>query len=174
MPNFHTDFGKKRSVHRASLGWMWWLVLCVAPILLVTAVAGVYAISSARTAGKGDSLSNLAGPFGCLGGSGLLLALVGAACLSDFRKWYATRTVKLAIYQKGFTYETKGHMESCQWGDIKHIDFKLIEVKSKNSAPRKVSVIRSVVKRDGTVISFAETLNLQKITSLINTSRGKA
>jgi hypothetical protein len=141
---------------------------------LVTALAGVYAINSARTAGKGDSLGNLAGPFGCLGGSGLLLALVGAACLSDFRAWYATRTVKLVIYQKGLTYETKDHMESCYWGDIKHVDFKLIEVKTKNSAPRKVSVVRSIVKNDGPVISLAETLNLIKITNLITATRGNA
>jgi hypothetical protein len=169
MQNFHPDFGEKHSLHRASLGWLWWLVLCVAPILLVTAVTGVYAMNSASTASKGAG--NLAGAFGCLGGSGLLLALVGAACLSDFRKWYATRTVRLVIYQKGLTYASEAHRESCSWGDIKDINFKLIEVKSKNSAPRKVSVMRSIVKRDGTVISFAETLNLEKITSLIATNR---
>jgi hypothetical protein len=31
--------------------------------------------------------------------------------------------------------------------------------------------MRSIVKRDGTVISFAETLNLKKITDLIATNR---
>lgn len=100
----------------------------------------------------------------------MLLALVGAACLSDFRNWYATRTVRLVIYQKGLTYESKGHSESCSWDDIKDINFKLIEVKIKNSALRKVSVMRSIVKRDGTVISFAETLDPEKITSLITTN----
>lgn len=80
----------------------------------------------------------------------------------------------LVIYQKGLTYESKGHKESCSWGDIQDINVKLIEVKIKNSAPRKVSVMRSIVKRDGTVISFAETLNLKKITNLITTNRGKA
>jgi hypothetical protein len=77
------------------------------------------------------------------------------------------------IYQKGLTYESKGHRESCSWDAIKDINFKLIEVKTKNSAPRKVSVIRSIVRRDGTVISFAETLNLKKITDLITTRRGR-
>lgn len=149
----------------------------VAPILIVTAVAAVYAVKSITpmlAAGKGNSSGNVAGAVGCLGGSGLLLALVGAACLSDFRTWYATRTVRLVIYQKGLTYESNGHRESCSWGDIRDINFKLIEVKIKNSAPRKVSVMRSIVKRDGTVISFAETLNLKKITNLITTNRGKA
>ncbi len=97
----------------------------------------------------------------------MILALIGAACLSDFRKWYATRTVKLVIYEKGLAYESKGHRESCSWSDIKDVNFKFIDVKLKYSAPRRVSVMRSIVKRDGTVISFAETLNLQKITSLI-------
>jgi hypothetical protein len=141
--------------------------LCVAPILLVTAVAAVYAVMSITP----NSSGNVVGAFGCLGGSGLLLAIVGAACLSDFRAWYATRTVELEIYEKGLTYESQGHREYCSWGDIKDISFKLIEVKIKNSAPRKVSVMRSIVKRDGTVISFAETLNLKKITSLITEQR---
>ncbi len=167
MQNPHNDFGERRTVHRASLGWLWWLVLCVAPILLVTAVAAVYAVMSITP----NSSGNVVGAFGFLGGSCLILALVGAACLSDFRKWYATRTVKLVIYEKGLTYENKGHRESCSWGDIKDINFKLIEVKIKNSAPRRVSVMRSIVKRDGTVISFAETLNLRKITSLITEQR---
>jgi hypothetical protein len=176
MQNTDTDFGERRTVHRASLGWLWWLVLCLAPILLVTAVAAAYAVKSIISilpSGQGNSLGNVAGAFGCLGASGLLLALIGAACLSDFRKWYATRTVKLVIYEKGLTYENQGHRESCSWGDIKDINFKRIEVKIKNSAARRVSVMRSIVKRDGTVISFAETLNLQAITSLINENTGK-
>ena len=70
--------------------------------------------------------------------------------------------MKLVIYEKGLTYENQGHRESCSWDDIKDINFKLIEVKIKNSAARRVSVMRSIVKRDGTVISFAETLNLQR------------
>jgi hypothetical protein len=58
-------------------------------------------------------------------------------------------------------------MEACSWTDIERIDFRPIEVKSKHSPPRKVSVIRSIVKTDGTVIGLADTLNLQKITKLI-------
>ena len=146
----------------------------VAPIFLVTAVAAVFAVKSITPilpTGKGNSSGNVAGAFGCLGGSGLLFALVGAACLSDFRTWYATRTVKLVIYQKASPTRAKGHRESCSWGDIQDINCKLIEVKSKHSVPRRVSVMRSIVKRDGTVISFAETLNLKKITSLITEQR---
>jgi uncharacterized protein YqgC (DUF456 family) len=110
MQNSHTDLGERRTVHRASLSWLWWLVLCVAPILLVTVVAAAYAgksITPTLPTGKGNSSGNVAGAFGCLGGSGLLLALAGAACLSDFRKWYSTRTVKLVIYENGLSYESK-------------------------------------------------------------------
>lgn len=152
----YPELGEKRSVHRASLAWLWLLILCVAPLLLVTAAAAIFAVTS-RTPG----------PFLCLGGSGLFLAVLAAMCVSDFRKWSATRTVRLAIYEQGFTYENKGHMESCRWPDIERIDFRPIEVRSKHSPPRTVSVIRSIVKRDGAVIGLADTLNLQKITKLI-------
>ena len=155
MQNY-PELGEKRSVHRASLGWLWLLVLCVAPLLLVTAAAAVFAVTSITP-----------GSFLCLGGSGLFLTIIAAMCLSDFRKWSATRRVRLAIYEQGFTYENKGHTESCLWTDIERIDYRPIEVSSKHSSPRKVSVIRSIVKRDGTVIGLAETLNLRKITSLI-------
>ena len=156
MENGTSELGEKRSVHRASLAWLWLLIFCVAPLLLVTAAAALFAVTSITP-----------GPFLCLGGSGLFLVALGAMCLSDFRKWSATRTVRLAIYEQGFTYENKGHMESCRWTDIERIDFRPIEVKSKHSPPRKVSVIRSIVKGDGTVIGLADTLNLQKITKLI-------
>jgi hypothetical protein len=140
-------------------------------------VATLYAFNSfmpVLTESKRVTLGNVSGPFVCLGGSALLLALVGGVCVSDFRKWYATRTVGLIIYERGFTYESKGQMESCHWGEIRDIDFRLIEVKSKHSAPRKVSVIRSIIKSDGTVIGLAQTLNLTKITKLITRARGKA
>ncbi|MEP6920342.1 MAG: hypothetical protein ABI967_04390 [bacterium] len=160
MQNPYTDFGERRTIYRASLGWLWWLVLCVAPLLLVTAVAAVFAIKSVTP-----------GAFSCLGGAVLVLVLVGAACLSEFRKWYATRTVQLVIYEKGLTYESEGRRQSCSWDEIKDINFKRIEVKIKHSAPRKVSVIRSIVKGDGTLISFAETLNLEKFTLQIAEQR---
>jgi hypothetical protein len=82
MHNQHPDFGKRLSVHRSSLGWLWWLVLCVAPLLLVTAVAAVYAVMSLTP----NSSTSVVGPFVFLGGSGLILLLVGAACFSEFRK----------------------------------------------------------------------------------------
>lgn len=174
MQNYHPKLGERRSRHRASLAWIWLLVLCVAPVLLVTAVAALYAVNSLMPVlSKGGTLGKISGPLGCLGGSGLLLALVAAVCVSDFRKWSATRTVRLTIYQQGFTYESKGHMESCRWDEIKDIDFSRIEVGRKHAAPKKVSVIRAVVRRDGTVISLAETLNMQKITNLIDLASQK-
>jgi len=148
--------GKRASTHRPSLAWLWLLIFCVTPLLLVTAAAAVFAVTSITP-----------GPFLCLGGSGLFLIILGAMCLSDFRKWSPTRTVRLAIYEQGFTYENKGHTETCRWTDIERIDFRPIEVRSKHSPTRKVSVIRSIVKRDGTVIGLADTLNLRKITGLI-------
>lgn len=141
-------------------------MLCVAPILLVTVVAAIYAVMSLTP----KSSSSAIGSFVFFGGSGLVLLLVGAACLSEFRKWYVSRTVKLVIFERGFTYKSAiniGNIESCSWVDIKDITYRPIELKTKNSAMRRVSVIRSIVKRDGTVLTFPETLNLPKITSLI-------
>lgn len=151
----HPQLGERRSVHRPSLAWLWLVLLCVIPVLIVTAAAAAYAVTSITP-----------GSFLCPGGSGLFLIILGALCLSDFRKWSTTRTVRLAIYEQGLTYENKGSMESCRWADIERIDFRPIEVRSKHSPSRKVSVIRSIVKRDGTVIGLADTLNLQRITRL--------
>ena len=91
--------------------------------------------------------------------------------ISDFRKWSATRTVQLRIYQEGFTYESKGQIEVYRWDEIEDINFRVIEIHSKHSAPTKVRVIRSIEKRDGTVINLAETLNLIKITELITKAK---
>lgn len=146
------------------------MVLCVAPLLLGTVAATVLATTSLT----GKASSNAAGTLGCLAGLGLLLALVGAMCISDFRKWYATRSVRLVVFQKGFTYQNKSQMEFSHWSDIKHIDFKLIEVKSKHSPARRVTAVRSIVRNYGTVIGFADTLKLEKITRLIKIASGKA
>lgn len=62
-------------------------------------------------------------------------------------------------------------MEAYRCGEIKDITFKVIEIHSKHSAPTKARVIRSIVKRDGTVIDLAETLNLIKITKLITDAK---
>lgn len=179
MQNYHLELGARRSVHRASLGWLWLLLLSGAPVFLVTVVAAVFAFNSfafqANDSGGGSSggPGNFAGAFACLGSSGLLLTILGAVCFSGFRKWNATRQVRLIIYEKGFTYESKGNLQSSAWVGIKEIEFKRIEVKTKHSASRQAKVIRSIVKMDGSVISLAETLDLEKITQLINTAREK-
>jgi len=75
------------------------------------------------------------------------------------------------IYQEGFTYESKGLIEDCRWDGIKDINFRVIEIHSKHSAPRKVRVIRSIVKRDDKVIELPEALDLIKVTKLIDSAR---
>jgi hypothetical protein len=177
MQNSLPDFGAQRSVHRPSLSWLMWLLLGVVPILLLTVVAAVFAVDSLTRwsgHGRGAAAGNAAAPFACLGGSGLLLLVAGAVCFSDFRKWQTTRTVKLVIYEQGFSYESKGEIETCRWTEIEHIDYRRIEVKKgKYASARRANVVRSVVKQDGTMITFAETLDLEKITKLITTASGK-
>lgn len=127
-----------------------------------------------------DSISNQAregtfvrasGPLACLGASSLCLLIIVSFLISDFRKWSATRTVRLNLYSEGLTYESKGQCETFRWDEIKDINFKVIEIRSKHSPPRKTRVIRSITKRDGTVVSLAETLNVIKITELITKAR---
>ena len=91
--------------------------------------------------------------------------------IGDFRKWAATRTIRLRIYHEGFTYASKGQLEVYRWDEIKDINFRVIELHSKHSAPTKARVIRSIVRSDGTVINLAETLDVIKITRLITNAR---
>lgn len=105
----------------------------------------------------------------------LFLAIFGSFWMSEFRKWRPTRTVKLRIYQNGFTYESKGQIESCRWKEIKDIHCKTIEVSRGRGQPMaRVKAIRSIEKRDGKVIDFAATLKLEEITKLIISARYRA
>jgi hypothetical protein len=117
--------------------------------------------------GRAASLSQLATRFGFAGGIALILALLIGFLISETRNWYRTRTVRLKIYQRGFTYEEQDRREVCAWNEIKDITHRTIKIHAKHSPSRRVSVIRSIVKRDGTVIVLAETLNLHKLTRLI-------
>lgn len=131
------------------------------------------AFTSLFTQTKGGTFERASSPLLCLGVSSLCLALFSNFLISDVRKWSATRTVRLRIYQEGLIYESKGQVEACRWNEIKDITYRVIEVHSKYSAPKRVRVIRSIVKRDGEIISLAETLSLLKITQLINTARNE-
>lgn len=82
----------------SALTWLSLLLLCVIPVLILIAAATVYAVT---TTTPGALLS--------LGGSVLLLVLLGAMCVSDFRKWSAARTARLVIYEQGFTFELVRH-----------------------------------------------------------------
>lgn len=139
--------------------------------VLLGALLTLDSFTSVVTQTKQGTPERASGPLICLGVSALCLALFASFLISDFRKWSATRTVKLSLYQKGFTYESKGHMEACLWGEIKDINFRVLEIHSKHSAPAKVRVIRSIVKRDDKVIDIPQTLDLIKITKLITSAK---
>jgi hypothetical protein len=120
---------------------------------------------------KVEPVNAIVGPALCLGVPVLLLAVVSIFLLQDFRKWSATRKSKLMIFEKGFSYETESGLETCHWDDIKDITFRRVEVAGKHSRPRRVNLIRSIVKKDGEMISLAETLDLTSITKLITAAR---
>ena len=164
LANDHQDLGELRSVHRPSTVRLW-LMAFVALALLGFIMLGLLALLNSLTSGP------IVGPAMCLGVPVLLLALVSSFLLKDFRKWSATKTSKLMIFEKGFSYETGGRIETCHWDDIKDITFRRVEVASKHSPPRRVNLIRSIVTKDGEMISLAETLNLTSITKLITAAR---
>lgn len=143
------------------------MIAALCTLLILDSFTGVF------TGSKEALAADISNYFICMGVVGLLLAVLGSILVSDYRAWSATRTVKLTIYQEGFTYESQGRIESCRWDEIEKIKSKLIEVHSKAFRTR-VKVIRSIVKKDGTVINLAETLDLRQITRLINTAQDEA
>lgn len=171
MQSGHPNLGELRSEHRPSTVRIWIMVMISLSLLMGVLLGSLLTLDSFTAfftqTSKEESTTRATGPLICLGVSSLCLALFGSFLISDFRKWSATRTVKLMIYQEGFTYESKGQTEVCRWGEIKDINFRVIEIRSKHSAPTKARVIRSIVKQDGKVIDLPETLNLMKITKLI-------
>ena len=106
LANHHHDLGELRSVHRPSIARLWLMAL-VALALLSFVVLGVLALLNSLTSGsainKDGMLNGIFGPAICLGVPVLLLALISSFLLQDFRKWSATRTSKLMIFEKGFT-----------------------------------------------------------------------
>lgn len=176
MQSYRPNLGELRSVHRPPKPGLWPILMLSIPLLIIAALCTLLifdsftAVFTEGTKRLSDSVSNY---LICMGGVGLLLALLGSILVSDYRAWSATRTVKLTIYQGGLTYESRGRVEVCRWDEIEKIKFRFIEVHSKAFRAR-VRVIRSIVKRGGTVIEFAETLDLRQITELITTAQEEA
>jgi hypothetical protein len=153
---------------------MWFLsIIALGPLmlLLLSILIAIDEFISGSPRGQESSFRSVSNFLICQGVLGLLLGVIVSILISDFREWSRTKTVKLSIYQEGFTYESEGQMAACQWDEIKDINFRTIEVASKAVYRRRVKVIRSIVKRDGTVISLAGTLNLERITNLISSMK---
>ena len=145
-------------------------------ILLTVIVAGPGAMLALVTAiaindNSAESLSNAVWCYGILG---LLLFVLGAVLLSDYRAWTKTRTIKLSIYENGIAFEENGKYTSCLWNEIKHLRWKEIRSSSRAFPGMMVKVIRSVVKTDGMVINFPETIDLINITHTITELRGSS
>jgi hypothetical protein len=176
MQSYRLQLGELHSVHRPSKPRIWPVLVLSTPLLMVAALCTLLILDSFTgvfTGSKEGTLDDVSNYFICMGVVVLLSAILGSIAVSDYRAWSATRTVKLTIYQEGFTYESQSRIEACRWDEIEKIKFRLIEVRSKAFRTR-VKVIRSIVKKDGMAINFAETLNLRRITELITTAKDKA
>jgi hypothetical protein len=158
--------GELRSVHRPQRWRLWFMaIVSLGPLLMLG--LGIVLLIDDFAHGREAKVSTLSTRFGCLGAIALILALLISLLVSEFRKWHPTRSVELRIFENGFTYQKQKGIQACAWNEIKDITHRTLTISSKHSAPRRVSVIRSIVKTDGTVIVLAETLNLHKLTTLI-------
>jgi len=174
MQSYEPNLGALRSAHRPSTVRIWIMAVISLGLLVAVLLGALLTLDSFTSLfgqTKGGTFQGASGPLVCLGVSSLCFALFGSFLITDFRKWSATRTVQLRIYEQGFTYQSKRQAETCRWDEIKDINFRVIEIKSKHSPPRKERVIRSIVRNDGTVVNLAETLNLIKITKLITEAK---
>jgi hypothetical protein len=176
MQSYPPNLGELRSIHRPSKPGFWLTLALGTPLLMIAALCTLLILDSFTgvfTGSKEGSPDVVSNYFICMGVVGLLLALLGSILVSDYRAWSATRTVKLTIYREGFTYESRGRIETCRWDEIGKIKTKFTAVHSKSFRAR-VKVIRSIVKKDGTEIKLAETLDLRRITELITTAKEEA
>jgi hypothetical protein len=171
MQNEHPDLGEQTSVHRPSAARLW-IMSIIALALLASGIVGVLLtldfLISFFGGGRKISYDGVSTSLVWLGVSLLFLVPLVGVLRSDFRRWSATKTVTLTIYQNGFAYESEGTRETCHWDDIKDITHRVVEVRSKHSAPRRMHLIRSIVKKDGEMISLADTLDLMKVTRIIS------
>jgi hypothetical protein len=152
------------------------MVVLGTPLLMIAALCTLLILDSFTgvfTGGTGGSPSDVSNYFICMGVVGLLSALLGGVWASDYRAWSATKTVRLTIYREGFTYESRGRIETCRWDEIGKIKSGFTAVHSKSFRAR-VRVIRSIVKKDGTKIKLAETLDLRRITGLMTAAKEEA
>jgi hypothetical protein len=173
MQSYRPNLGELRSVHRPPKPGLWPVLLLSTPLLIIGALCTLLIVDSFTGVLTGSTSAGVSNYFTCMGGVGLLLAVLVSIFVSDYREWSATRTVKLTIYQEGFTYESQGRIEVCRWDEIEQIKSRCIDVISKAFRAR-VKVIRSIVKRDGTSIDLAKTLDLRQITELITTAKENA
>jgi hypothetical protein len=171
VQNDQLNLGELRSTHRPSTIRLWIMAIIALALLMAVLLGVLLTFDSLSTQSREGTFARAASPLACLGASSLCLAILGSFLISDFRKWSATGTVRLQIYQDGLSYESKGQFETYRWDEIKDINFKVIEIRSKHSIPRKARVIRSIVSRNGSTINLAETLNLIEITELVTKAK---
>ena len=166
MSDPDVNLGELRSVHRPPT-WRIWIMAMVSLGPLFLLGLSIVLLIDDFIHGRDLNSNKLSTRFGCMGGIALILALLIGLLVSEFRKWWRTRTVRLKIYERGSTYEERHRTEVCAWNEIKDITHRMLKIHPRYSPSRRISVIRSIVKRDGTVIVLAETLNLIKLTRLI-------
>ncbi len=123
MQTQRPDLGKLTSVHRPSMVRLW-LLAAIALGLLIPILLGIALTVESLTSFTSNTKESFArgsSPLICVGAASLFLLLIGNFWIRDYRKWSATKTTRLTIYEKGLIYESEGRTDSCRWEEIKDI-----------------------------------------------------
>lgn len=84
-------------------------MISLAPIFLIG--LGIVILIDDFVHGRDVSFNKVIGPIGCLGAIALITALLIGLLVSEFRKWYRTRSVRLEVFERGFTYEEHDRLQ---------------------------------------------------------------
>jgi len=165
----YQDLGEIVRAYRPGKRFLIFLPIAAIGPLLLFGLAALVVVDDFR---RGVQDQNPGNYFMCLGLLALLIGVLAAVWVSEFRRWRATRTVTLAIYQRGFTWEENGHVTKWRWDEIEKLRYRNVQIRSK-AVVRWAKLIKSIVKNDGTTIKLPETLELEPITKSIHALSGR-
>jgi hypothetical protein len=161
--------GRLKQAFRPPVGWLWFLPTLAIPPLILLGLAIL--LTADELAEGGRSFGDVSNYLSCAGLVGLLIAVLAAIWVSDFRAWRATKHMQLGVFENGFSWTDGSKAEEFTWADVEKIRYRKIYVSTK-AFKRWVRVIKTIHLRGGREIKLPETLDLERITKLIEHARG--
>ena len=163
------NLGRLEKAFHAKTSHLWLMPLIAAGPLLMFLLAAILSVDDFRQ-GSGNGLSGLSNYVICLGILGILIAILTAMWWSDFREWRRSRTVRLNIYENGFSWENDAPLEMYRWDQIETI--RMGKVYHSSTILRgMISVIRAITIKGGRTIDLPEVLDLRRITEILTAKK---